>query len=106
MKYKDYYHILGVGTAATPEEIKKAYRKLAFKHHPDRTKGDKAAEETFKEINEAHEVLSDPELRLLGLGMPIYGKKNEFGNLFVKIDIRLPEHLSEEEIELFRKLLQ
>ena len=63
MKYKDYYHILGVGTAAAPEEIKKAYRKLAFKHHPDRTKGDKAAEEKFKEINEAHEVLSDPEKR-------------------------------------------
>lgn len=63
MKYKDYYHILGVGKAAAPEEIKKAYRKLAFKHHPDRTKGDKAAEEKFKEINEAHEVLSDPEKR-------------------------------------------
>ncbi len=63
MKYKDYYHVLGVGTAATPDEIKKAYRKLAFKHHPDKTRGDKAEEETFKEINEAHEVLSDPEKR-------------------------------------------
>ena len=63
MKYKDYYHILGVGKAAAPEEIKKAYRKLAFKHHPDKTKGDKAAEEKFKEINEAHEVLSDPGKR-------------------------------------------
>jgi DnaJ-class molecular chaperone len=104
MKYKDNYYILGVGTAATPEEIKKAYRKLAFKHHPDRTTGDKAAEEKFKEINEAHEVLSDPELRLVGLGMPIYGERKAFGNLFVKIDIRLPEHLREEEIELFRQL--
>jgi curved DNA-binding protein len=63
MTYKDYYKILGVGTTATPEEIKKAYRKLAFKHHPDKTKGDKAAEEKFKEINEANEVLSDPEKR-------------------------------------------
>ena len=63
MTYKDYYKVLGVGTTATPEEIKKAYRKLAFKHHPDKTKGDKAAEEKFKEINEANEVLSDPEKR-------------------------------------------
>jgi curved DNA-binding protein len=63
VNYKDYYKILGVGTTATPEEIKKAYRKLAFKHHPDKTKGDKAAEGKFKEINEANEVLSDPEKR-------------------------------------------
>jgi curved DNA-binding protein len=61
--YKDYYKILGVGPAATPEEIKKAYRKLAFKHHPDKAKGNKAAEEKFKEVNEANEVLSDPEKR-------------------------------------------
>ena len=63
MTYKDYYKVLGVGTTATPEEIKKAYRKLAFKHHPDKAKGNKAAEEEFKEINEANEVLSDPEKR-------------------------------------------
>lgn len=63
MTYKDYYKVLGVGTTATPEEIKKAYRKLALKHHPDKTKGNKAAEEKFKEINEANEVLSDPEKR-------------------------------------------
>jgi len=61
--YKDYYKVLGVGTTATPEEIKKAYRKLAIKHHPDKAKGDKAAEEKFKGINEANEVLSDPEKR-------------------------------------------
>lgn len=63
MTYKDYYAILGVGTTATPEEIKKAYRKLAFTHHPDRAKGNKVAEEKFKEVNEANEVLSDPEKR-------------------------------------------
>lgn len=63
MTYKDYYKVLGVGTTATPEEIKKAYRKLAFKHHPDKAKGNKAAEEKFKEVNEANEVLSDPEKR-------------------------------------------
>ena len=63
MAGKDYYKILGVSKDASPEEIKKAYRKLALKYHPDRTKGDKAAEEKFKEINEAYAVLSDPEKR-------------------------------------------
>ncbi len=63
MIYKDYYKDLGVGKTATPAEIKKAYRTLAKKYHPDKTKGDKASEEKFKEINEANEVLSDPEKR-------------------------------------------
>jgi curved DNA-binding protein len=63
MKYKDYYKDLGIGKTATPAEIKKAYRALANKYHPDKTKGDKAAEEKFKDINEANEVLSDPVKR-------------------------------------------
>ena len=63
MEYKDYYQILGVDRKATPEEIKKAYRKLAMKYHPDRNKDNKQAEEKFKEINEANEVLSDPKKR-------------------------------------------
>lgn len=63
MIYKDYYKELGVGKTATPAEIKKAYRTLAQKYHPDKTKGDKAAEEKFKVINEANEVLGDPVKR-------------------------------------------
>ncbi len=61
--YKDYYKILGVDKQASQKEIQKAYRKLARKHHPDVNPGDKAAEEQFKEINEANEVLADPEKR-------------------------------------------
>jgi len=63
MIYKDYYKDLGVSKTATPAEIKKAYRTLANKYHPDKAKGDKAAEDKFKEINEANEVLSDPVKR-------------------------------------------
>lgn len=63
MQYKDYYSILGVDKNASKKEIKKAYRKLAAKYHPDKNPGDKKAEEKFKEINEANEVLSDPEKR-------------------------------------------
>ena len=63
MTYKDYYRVLGIDKTATSEEIKKAYRRLALKYHPDKNKGDKTAEEKFKDANEANEVLSDPEKR-------------------------------------------
>lgn len=63
MNYKDYYKILGLTKSASREEIKKAFRKLAVKYHPDKNPGNKTAEEKFKEINEANEVLGDPEKR-------------------------------------------
>ncbi len=63
MDYKDYYKILGVDRKASQDEIKKAFRKLAMKYHPDRNKDNKQAEEKFKEINEAYEVLGDQQKR-------------------------------------------
>jgi curved DNA-binding protein len=63
MAETDYYKILGVNKTASGEDIKKAYRKLAMKYHPDHTKGDKSAEEKFKKISEAYAVLSDKEKR-------------------------------------------
>lgn len=70
---KDYYEILGVRRDATQEEIKQAYRKLAMKYHPDRNPGNKEAEEKFKEISTAYEVLSDPKKR------EIYDRRGQVG---------------------------
>ena len=63
LQYKDYYAVLGVPKTAPQAEIKKAFRKLARQHHPDAKPGDAVAERKFKEINEANEVLSDPDKR-------------------------------------------
>ena len=81
MDYIDYYKVLGVSKTATEKEIKKAYRKLARKYHPDLNPNDKVAEQKFKEINEANEVLSDPENRKK---YDKYGKDWKHGEEFEK----------------------
>ena len=63
MAKEDFYKLLGVSKNASEPEIKKSYRKMAMKYHPDKNPDNKEAEEKFKEINEAHQVLSDPEKR-------------------------------------------
>jgi molecular chaperone DnaJ len=71
---RNYYEILGVDKNATQEEIKKAYRKLSLKWHPDKNQGSKEAEEKFKEISKAYQILSDPETRNT---YDIYGEEFE-----------------------------
>lgn len=89
MTYKDYYAILGVPRNATQEEIKRAYRRLAMQYHPDRNPGNKEAEERFKEISEAYEVLSDPQKRAIydregyaGLKSSGYRGFEDIGDIF------------------------
>lgn len=77
MDFVDYYQVLGVSKTATPEEIKSAYRKLARKHHPDLNPNDKDAKARFQQLNEANEVLSDPEKRR---------KYDQYGKDFKHVD--------------------
>jgi len=87
MTEKDYYEILGVSRDASQEEIKKAYRRLALKYHPDRNPGDKEAEEKFKEAAEAYEVLSDPEKRRIYDQYGHAGLKGGFDRGFADFDL-------------------
>ncbi len=87
MAGKNYYDILGVGKTATAKEIKQAYRKLARKYHPDVNTGDKSAEAKFKEINGAHEVLSDPEKRKK---YDQFGDKWQYADQFAQTGGRQP----------------
>ena len=98
MTKRDYYEVLGLKKDAAPEEIKKAYRKLALKYHPDRNSSDSNAEDKFKEINEAYQVLSNPEKRtrydqfgsaegmggfdFQGRGFSDFGDFGDFGDIF------------------------
>ena len=80
MASKDYYEVLGLQKGASEDEIKRAFRKLAIKYHPDKNQGNAEAEAKFKEINEAYQVLSDPEKKaryvrvyMTEKAMPAYG---------------------------------
>ncbi|MBO4404725.1 MAG: DnaJ domain-containing protein [Treponema sp.] len=77
MKMEDYYRILGIEKTASSDDIKKAYRKLAFKYHPDRNEGNPQAEEMFKKINEAYSVLGDEQKRAQ-YDSPFFNAQNTF----------------------------
>src|ERR671931_820025 len=93
MAKRDYYEVLGVSRSASDADLKAAFRKLAMKHHPDRNPGDKDCEHRFKELNEAYDVLKDPDKRAAydrfghaafehGVGGPGAGFGADFGSAF------------------------
>ena len=75
MSKRDFYEVLGISKSASPDEIKKSYRKLAMKYHPDKNAGNKDAEVKFKEVKEAYEILSNKkEMHMIGSGMQVWAK--------------------------------
>src|SRR5215471_5919191 len=84
MTKRDYYEVLGIQKGASEEEIKKAYRKMALKFHPDKNPGDKTAEEAFKEVGEAYEVLNDAQKRAAydQYGHAAFDRRSGFGRGF------------------------
>src|SRR5215472_4043435 len=96
---QDYYELLGVSRTASPDDIKKSFRKLAMQHHPDRNRDNKDAEKKFKEVNHAYEILKDPDKRAAydrygaaafdgsmgGPGSPFHGQGFDFGSVFGEI---------------------
>ena len=90
MSKRDYYEVLGVSRDASEKDVKKAYKRMAMKYHPDRTKGDKAMEEQFKEVKEAYEVLNDAQKKAAydqyghaGLNQQGgHGGQGDFGDIF------------------------
>ena len=107
MSDRDYYEGLGVGKDASADDIKKAYRRMAMKYHPDRNPGDKVAEEKFKEIGEAYAVLSDDQKRA---AYDRYGKAGVDpsaaggpGDLFLHISVETPVNLSTKQKNLLRE---
>ncbi len=94
MEFKDYYATLGVAKSASDKEIKQAFRKLARKYHPDVNPGDKSAEARFKELNEANEVLGDPEKRKkydeLGANWRMYEQAQQSGQGDRRQSLRRP----------------
>lgn len=111
----DYYATLEVTPQASDEEIKRAYRKLALKYHPDRNQGNKKAEEKIREINAAYEVLGDPETRKSyeRLRFGGYGRKSDFAeqpaetiNPEVVLEAMEKKLWEEGRLEIFRKLMQ
>ena len=97
MKKRDYYDVLGIPKKASDQDIKKAYRKLAKKYHPDTNQGDQRAEQIFKEVTEAYNVLSDEEKRRLydqfGHAACEYGKQSKvFSNILRTSLLKLTVH--------------
>ena len=92
MAKRDCYDVLGVPRSASKDDIKKAYRKLALKYHPDKTKGDKSSEEKFKEASEAYHILSDEKeksLTMISLVMPLLKELVEAVKVLVDLILHL-----------------